>query len=738
MNHLPKIKYIALLGDRDKPISHNIPMESVAQDALHEIGALPQNFEHFIYGCDYYSRILLSREYAGYDVVYVYDDNIDHFIAHSRYDKMNCLVVLLLCDTNAKKAPFYNGKFGTLKWSNVLYYTASSFANLLHLQPVVSCRTEFFDFLYDYALANIAIDWDNAPFSIPNAKDWYDYYYLFKPAHVNRKTLVGILGNWWQTSTQTKQEYLDEVITNSFDAQQKKDTYDRQQMLTNQILKFHCIEQTMAHSIGKLPFFEDQFAPSLIMVLPYTSKDTVEHYKSIDTGMPFMNDLNHALVEVMKAEYTKNYTYDIKPKNPALFTMMIKAYSMPRSNYYDIIGMLYASELFSPYIRLPFVGPSINATLNAVGLEALNKRRPDKVRKKLGKTMIGIGKAISAKVLAPDTIKMIRKRPSQIVAISDLPVEWMDIDGVPLGFSHDVCRIPETPIQSMLSLYMETHHFRYIIPKDLISHTLVIFGCNDDAFVKAQQSVVDLQPIAGFVIERCNSIGDVEAAVKKHKPQLIIFDCHGGVDEALHESYLKIGNERLYSKDVVARQISAPLIILSACVTGVTYNLVESIAHAFFQVGALSVTTSYMPVYVDESTLLYNRILMLLTEACTKPIHRNWLAFMSHVQRTSYLLQPLVEASKKGKTFDAEAMMLQTMTDAKSMMYSKRRSIFKGLSNSTIARKVNVRYEDQIPHYMMYSTLGRADLIQFQSYAEYAHDSFNNDKALTRFATNEG
>ena len=129
---------------------------------------------------------------------------------------------------------------------------------------------------------------------------------------------------------------------------------------------------------------------------------------------------------------------------------------------------------------------------------------------------------------------------------------------------------------------------------------------------------------------------------------------------------------------------------------------------------------------------------MLLTEACTKPIHRNWLAFMSHVQRTSYLLQPLVEASKKGKTFDAEAMMLQTMSDAKSMMYSKRRSIFKGLSNCTIARKVNVRYEDQIPHYMMYSTLGRADLIQFQSYAEYAHDFFNNDKALTRFATNEG
>ena len=48
---------------------------------------------------------------------------------------------------------------------------------------------------------------------------------------------------------------------------------------------------------------------------------------------------------------------------------------------------------------------------------------------------------------------MMQKRVSQIVAMTDLPIEWTMIDGVPLAFSHDVCRLPETPIPSLLSIY---------------------------------------------------------------------------------------------------------------------------------------------------------------------------------------------------------------------------------------------------------------------------------------------
>ena len=250
----------------------------------------------------------------------------------------------------------------------------------------------------------------------------------------------------------------------------------------------------------------------------------------------------------------------------------------------------------------------------------------------------------------------------------------------------------------------------------------MIFGCDDKSFSEAQKSVVELQKVSGFKIEKCSTLDEVENAVKKYHPHLIIFDCHGGVDEATHETFLLIGNEKLTCSEVVKREISAPLMVLSACMTAVTYNLVESIANAFFQVGVLSVTTSYMPVYIDESTLLYNRILRLLMEAQDKPIHRNWLAFMSHVQRTSYLLQPMIDAKRKGKDVDSDYMGEVIKKETHSMFFKLRRQLYKNLPNSEIYKEVNAKVENVMPNYMMYSTLGRADLIKFQAFEEHLQE----------------
>ena len=59
--------------------------------------------------------------------------------------------------------------------------------------------------------------------------------------------------------------------------------------------------------------------------------------------------------------------------------------------------------------------------------------------------------------------------PTQIVAMTDLPIEWMEIDGVPLGFSHDVCRLPETPVSGLLTHYgVARFHTMYQIPQDIL------------------------------------------------------------------------------------------------------------------------------------------------------------------------------------------------------------------------------------------------------------------------------
>ena len=52
------------------------------------------------------------------------------------------------------------------------------------------------------------------------------------------------------------------------------------------------------------------------------------------------------------------------------------------------------------------------------------------------------------------------------------------------------------------------------------------------------------------------------------------------------------------------------------------------------------------------------------------------------------------------------------------MIFGKRRELYKELQSGIEIECHKVNYNNKIPHYLMYSTLGRADLIRFQSYIE--------------------
>lgn len=187
--------------------------------------------------------------------------------------------------------------------------------------------------------------------------------------------------------------------------------------------------------------------------------------------------------------------------------------------------------------------------------------------------------------------------------------------------------------------------------------------------------------------------------------------------KTLIKLFLWVGNERLTSDIVVKRNLSARLVFLSACKTSTTCNTVSTIGNAFFETGANAVTTSYLPVYVNEATLLYSRLLRLLKEAATKPIHKNWLAFMAYLQRTSYIESLVTEAKdeNKGKINEKDLMDLIDLT-TNSMLFRSRKQIYKKLNDTNLARRMGIDFNNVIPHYLMYSTLGRADLIRFESY----------------------
>ena len=135
-----------------------------------------------------------------------------------------------------------------------------------------------------------------------------------------------------------------------------------------------------------------------------------------------------------------------------------------------------------------------------------------------------VGEIMAEKLLAPKTAKMLEKMPAQIVAMTDLPIEWMEVNGIPLGFTHDVCRMPETPASGMLTHYgIARFSSLYRIPEDILTKTLVVYGCRDEAFKEWQDKADICASALGAKTEICLSLKAFEDAVKKHQPEMALF-----------------------------------------------------------------------------------------------------------------------------------------------------------------------------------------------------------------------
>ena len=541
---------------------------------------------------------------------------------------------------------------------------------------------------------------------------------VFSPSRVNTQILNSILGNWGYSKELTDEESIKEKAEVSKNALADKDGTARQDLLIEQIKRIRAIETMVAYNDPDKETIEDQSRAPLVLAVPYTSIDMrkVERSSKMTQEESKMADFAE---NILGYYYTKNYTvwnnkcFVRTPEELFLFQSIQRAFIEPRMRIFDLVGLLHCSMRFSPYLRLPVMGKNINSELSFVGIKNIEKlaTSPSK-NKSIRKAMETIGKKIVSEALVPSTVEILQKSVTQIVAMTDLPIEWMMIDGVPLGFSHDVCRIPETPAVGMLSQYVECKFIPFNIPKDILKHTLVIFGNEEDSFVKAQEPVVNLSKVLGFQIRKCLTKEAFFNTIKEIDPLLLIVDTHGGVDEETHQSFLTMGDMVVSGDDVVKSDIHPRIVFLSACNTFTTYNTVSTIANAFFQVGAAAVTTSYMPVLIEPATTLYTRLLNNLNIAATHNVHRNWLAFVSHLMRTSYIQAPIRRAVHKGMKVDIDTL---TRLTTESMFFQKRREIYKKLNTNAFTKGLGADYQNIIPHYLMYSTLGRADLIRFET-----------------------
>ncbi|MDB5228172.1 MAG: hypothetical protein JWN78_2365 [Bacteroidota bacterium] len=707
---ISEIEYI-LVTKRPKLMTPVLPSPSFNNEVFSFIKYCPIDLLQLVNSVQYYEISYLTNINNPHDFGIIYSDNfIEFFIEHFNQLKIRVFFIDSILSNPEEIITFLK-----------THHSPLHFYKLINNDKKIDIENQIknaFDFLQNIFLKSSEIleALKHPEFSLSlsvnvNFKPLVSFNY-FKPTRNNFFVINSIIGNFYYKPIESEVE----MKNFSKRAELNKNSFERQELYSQQIKNLDSL-LTFGINEGVLPLvssIQPIYSP-LILVAPFNNPD-------FDKFISLPQKEAKDITSFLQAEQTENYI-SIGKDDENNQGLMGVAFGKTIIEYLDNISFLHASFTFSPTVRLPIMGKSIYRELSFFRTNAFAHLNNHNNRKNLQKTILKFSKIYKEKCLSVKMEKLISKRNSQIVLISDLPLEWLTIEDVPLTFTHDICRLPTTFYNGLMSVFALNNLFKYVIPSDILNKTLVIFGTNELSFRFTQDMCVELSVELGFTTVRCNSIQDVRIAIEKYRPEFLIFDCHGTYDESLNSTILWIGNEKLTPEIIVNNHINAPIIFLSSCGTAPTYGTINTIANAFFETGSFSVTTTYLPVEIYSSSVLYLRLLNKLAVASEKGFHKNWLEFVSHIIRSSYIMDKFI-FNKNAKVNEEMIVKKNAEVLTDSLVFDKRRNVFKNIDTiiADFYKDVVHRKKDIIPEYLFYSNLGRSDLIFFQSWL----DKFNS------------
>ncbi|WP_203558621.1 CHAT domain-containing protein [Bacteroides sp. 51] len=591
-----------------------------------------------------------------------------------------------------------NPSVTTIYDANILFEDASDLIRLLQRDQ---------DKIYSY-LKNIDLEYDFSNLSINSEKLLFDQnpYHYSNITENNFFILNQIIGNNWLEPVNPDQN--DERIYPKPD-KRVDDIIAQVDTLDRFVTFFYEHNPQLLEGMASNPHY-----PTLVLVSPYVS---ILHSNIIKGKVKTKKE--RAASKLLLCEQNKSYSYTVDDEVGEILSRKEIAHLLLEVNtkllYLDYISWLHARYNYSPVVRLPRISKSINAEV-----AFLNNSFPQNKSKNI--TIEKFGEKISSLILDDQIKGLIKERNGQIFIISDLPLEWMYIDGVPLCFTHDVCRVPEFNNNAIVNSVIAHKRQSFVITDDIIERTLVIHCASDSdkTMQEAFKAIDSFKKDYGFQSVNCKDINEIKDALEQYQPRLLIFDCHGTYDSKTEQCYLIIDDENgitLSGDDIVTNGISAPLIFISACSTMPPNGLTNLLTDAFMQAGALSVTATLLPLNIHDASVSIVRLLSKLRLKENSLFHCNWLQFISHVLRTGLFHEALRYEREHGN----EIAIRMTHGDvaqllSKTMIFHHRRNSIEELKKIISGRKDSPTFNVLKNDWMSYTIIGRADLIYFDNW----------------------
>ncbi len=196
---------------------------------------------------------------------------------------------------------------------------------------------------------------------------------------------------------------------------------------------------------------------------------------------------------------------------------------------------------------------------------------------------------------------------NEIVFYSDLPLEWLTINDIPICLIKPVSRIPITLTRfSSLHAVMEG---KCAINVSDPSKTLVLDLMADHERVKRyshlmRSNLMRCKVELTYVNPR--SPQDVISALKQHNPEIVFVDAHGRYDSASDKLYLKVGDNEFETSILFGKELVPKIWIMSSCQTTMAEAVSGSIARDLLSRGAICVIGTLSSVDAMLAALFFS------------------------------------------------------------------------------------------------------------------------------------
>lgn len=730
------IEYIYIPKKRSSP-SILFPPEDFEHNILHVLGSLPKNLVQLNDPFTHFGNVKMVQTLIPHRFSVYYPDSISNLIRQNPY-KISCKVFFV--------------HPGTENLDQIIKILLSEFllAFLIRIDApdqllsgyeklTITSPLDFIEKLIEKkdVVERILLESfpkQQIPFEVSlDIKDVHQSYnprHSFRGCNANYLTLNQTLGNAW-IETRNESVSQEQIIEETKVVMKDPSNPSRFKALLSQIEKMDELEILVLEDRGiKFPNHKDEWLSPLVLIAPFnypTLTDILDPNIEKDRLRSWKKALSHEQ-SLNYVSYTPREGYTQKDISAQAHLQSSK------TSYLDFLGYLHASFTNSPIVRFPQLANSIKPLLSFFKPETINDTKWTNSKKLID----SFGSKLSSLIIPEGLDEQLFLIPRQIVSITDLPIEWLIFKGMNLSFHFDVTRIPENPYGGILASFTANAHVQYTVKDDILSKTLIILGASvedgkDEEFKSYFDTIEKQAKQLNCQTARCASIKGVIDQIAAHKPELLIFDCHGGFDPKTYSSYLEINGEKLTGVDIVKYKITAPLVFLSACHTNPNYGYLNKIANAFFEAGCLAITATYFPISVYSGTSIYYRLLTNLSNAVKMSVHKNWLSFVSHVIRTSFYKEVIYQTQ--------ENVANSSLNDV------EKKRIIQGLHNLNLEiglnflrfdlrpNALNLMFEKlnelvpkefidkkTIPEYIFYTNMGRGDLVRFECWEKKFED----------------